>query len=420
MTDLMQVLKKNAGWHAFTMLITGSSAFLGIVFTKHLLSPNDFIFFNSKINAVLMVNTFSISWLTISTFRMLHSKPQFFGAQNLILLAIISASVVGIPFFVLWYFLWKSGGSLVLPILLQGLVIVYAVLLVKEQASLNAKRASAGESIRSGIQTFLLALPYSLNLHVSENYCWCVWLLAYGCSLLFFIRHSDDVFNFSKYRKFIFSEKDYFKQVKEVFLFGYPYCIWILFSYLMINSDRWYLLWINHDVGDTSDYLAIADTMMRGAGFLFMPLNTSAFPLIASLYDAKDYKGITSVIRRIVRLQSMLVLASVVGLLLLHGLFFTVLNISITYQPLQLSVLLLSVHSIWLLGYVLQKPAEMGGKTPLLSLMLFICTLVVYLCLWVFIKPLRLQHIVACLAFGVFLYLSMVVCYVKFYFKSKG
>jgi O-antigen/teichoic acid export membrane protein len=409
MSEITSVLKRNAGWHAFTMLLTGTSAFLGIVFTKQTLVPDQFIQFNLKINAILMINVFTISWLTISMFRMLHAKKEFYKIDNLCFLALASAFLAGIPAFALWFFLLKPAGQHLLPFIFLLLISVYGVLLVSQQAALNARSAWAGEAIRSATLLALLCIPVIAGEHVSESYCWWTWIISYSSGIFYFVIKAKGGFFLSLKGKPAILQGTYKEHLVQTLRFGLPFCIWILISYLMTNADRWYLARQAIDVGEKSDYLAMADTMMRGVGFIFMPLNTSAFPLISQLHDKGDRHGVKAIMLKILGLQTLLVIGAIIGFYLLRSQFFWLLNIEHLTSPLLVGMILLIIHAVFQVSFILQKPVEMVAKTSLLAFLLSLCALVVYLLLWIIVRPATVTGITCCLGAGMLLYIPAVL-----------
>lgn len=420
MTDFFQVIKKNASWYFISMLVTGITSFAAIVITKSWLTPEMFIRFNLKLNAVFMINTICLSWISLSIFRMYHQKKSFFKADNLLLLALANALLLGIPLLVIWFWLIKPGGSFYWPLLFLLLAFGYQIILVSHQAALNAKRSAMAEAVR-GISTMLLMLlPVVGHFEVDENYFWKVWLVAYLLALLpLWWKGNRSWLLFGKGKHKI-SGVDYFTHLKEIFRFGSPFVIWMFFSFLLSFADRWYITTTNLPDKVVADYLALADAIFRGCGFLFVPLNTSGYPVISRLYDAGDTLGTFKLILKVVKTEALLLLVAMLAALAVYKVIMNSLNID-TFSHSQMILLLISLmasHGAWQICGMLQKPAEMSMKTIWLALANAIGSGIVYALLYWLVQPQSLLGIVWCLGAGILFY-AMLVSWQLYRFGKK-
>jgi O-antigen/teichoic acid export membrane protein len=409
MPEAVSVLKKNAWWYLLSMVITGSTAFAAIVITKHWLNAEVFISFNLKLNAVFMLNTICLSWVSLSMYRMYHLRQRFFSTDNLLALALLNAILVGWPFYLIWSYWLQPGGTMVWPLLFLVIAFMYQLMLVSNQASLNARMATMSEVIRGVATIGLMLVPVVMKWQVDELYFWRVWIAAYlisGAALLVNGRRqrlwwrSKHHMNWSEYQE----------SFRAVFRFGWPFTVWMLFTFLLSFADRWYIAREGWPEKQVADYLAIADSVFRGCGFLFVPLNTSGYPLVSRQFDTGDRKGTYQLIVKIVRWELLLLAMAAVIVPASITIIMPMLNITAFNQNQTMYTLfaMVLVHGIWQVGGMLQKPAEMQMKTRWLALANALGAGLVYLLLYLFVRPSSPIAVLACLAAGISSYILLV------------
>jgi len=410
MADFFNVIKKNAGWYFVSMLVTGSTAFAAIVITKRWLSPEMFIRFNLKLNAIFMINTICLSWISLSIYRMYHQKREFFKTDNLVMMALSNALILGLPLMVTWYWLIKPGGTFLWPFTFLFIAFCYQIVLVSHQAALNAKRTTIAETIRGVSTLILMILPVVLKMDVGENYFWMVWVCAYLMAFFPLLYKTGNSLMFIGKDAKILPKAVYFNHLKEVFHFGWPFVIWMFFSFLLSFADRWYIAGANLPEGKTADYLALVDSVFRGCGFLFVPLNTSGFPVISRMYDEGNMPATYKLILKVVKTELLLLLGAIILTLLFHRLIFSFLNITTlsgTTSILLLATLMLG-HGMWQICGMIQKPAELKMKTIWLALANALGSGLVYALLYLVVQPKSVLGIVLCLCSGILFYCLLV------------
>ena len=367
-----------------------------------------------------MVNSVCISWITISMFRMLHSKAKFFSTDNILMMGAVNALVIAMPIFLAWYFLIYPGGLIGLPLFFLITATLHAVLLVQNQAGLKANITAIAETIR-GISTLIfMLLPSFIHMEVSEHFYWIVWLSAYWLSIAYMVlMRASGYYFFGRAREEV-NALSYRKHLGEIARYGFPFSVWMLFSDLLAYSDRWYLAASGIDKAAAADYLALADSVFRGCGFLFVPLNTSGFPVVSRLYDTGDMTATYKLIIKIVKIEVLLLFIATSMLFLFHNQVFSLLHIKSgnPQQNLTILILLVITHGTWQICAMIQKPAELRMKTGWLAAGNALGTIIAYSLLYLIIRPENVLGILLCLIAGIMSY-TLFVSYLMIRFTKN-
>jgi O-antigen/teichoic acid export membrane protein len=284
----------------------------------------------------------------------------------------------------------------------------HSLLLVSYQASLKARQTAIAETIRGSCTLVLMFLPVAFRWQVSETYYWNAWMTAYLLSFGFMVYCLRGNTYFGTERQFAWDR--YRSDLLDAIRFGWPFTLWVLFSFLLAYADRWYLARSGLSINQSADYLALADSVFRGCGFLFVPLNTAGYPVISKVFDSGDMKATYKLIIKVVKTELLLLAAVIIGLLLFHTFIFNLLGISTgtLSTNIALLALLAFTHGLWQTCSMLQKPAELKMKTGWLAVGNAFGTLIVYGLFFVIVRPQQPLGIVLCLAAGILSY----VCFV--------
>jgi len=71
--NALSIIKRNASWYVLNIIVTGTGAFTGIILSKRLLTPQEFLQFNLMANGVTLLNMFLVGWFVQSIIRFYHS-----------------------------------------------------------------------------------------------------------------------------------------------------------------------------------------------------------------------------------------------------------------------------------------------------------------------------------------------------------
>jgi O-antigen/teichoic acid export membrane protein len=215
----------------------------------------------------------------------------------------------------------------------------------------------------------------------------------------------------------------YKPMLMQVIKYGFPLTIWMFFSFLLTYADRVYISRGAFTLDIASDYIALADAISRGCGFLFIPLNISVYPVISKIFDEGDKAGTRILIVKVLKMQALLVLATAIGLVVASPIIANLLRLSSPgwLHNAMLILALLSIYALWQSCAMIQKPMELSMKTGWLAILVLLSVLLVYLLVFVVVKPQNPFALIACLATGIITYATINVwLLVKFLKANPG
>jgi O-antigen/teichoic acid export membrane protein len=404
----LTIIRKNAGWYGLNIIVTGSSAFVGIILSKQLLSPEDFLQFNLLANGVTLLNNFLIGWFVQSIIRFYHSYHLFFRIRNILLIAAVNFLAISTPVFFLWRSFIGIGEPVIQPILFMFINALYTILLALYQATHQAKTVAASETIRSGIIIIGLLVPFISRDSIGASFFWILWIVSCLLPAIFlFVRRqklyqSRELEEGATPTNAIHTNRT---AIRNVLQFGLPLSGWMFVSFLLLNADKWYLYKCGLPPQMVANYVALSDIMMRGVGFLFSPIVTSAYPVISKMFDDGRYSEVRFVMKRVVKWELVLSAAALAGFFITHRLIFALLRINDSSKMfLWIGLLLIMVHTLWQISAMFHKIGELRLKTAQLLLALIFATALVYISYYKLVMPVSLPGVMAVFSSGFIVY----------------
>jgi len=418
MADTFTLLKKNAVWYALSIVVTGLAAFGGIIFTKQNLDASSFVHFNLQLNTAMLISMVALGWFGQSINRFYHGMQGVLHRRAIFNIATVISCTVSIPLFVLWGIIFKINTAWVFPIIFIWVNALQYSFLICRQAALEASQSTLSEIIRSGSIIVFLALPYVFHYKVSETYYWISWISSYALAAFYlFITEAYTSQGISTIKKLEITPE--FKlSIKKMLHFGLPLSLWLLCSYVFLYSDRWYLVSAGYNMVETSNYVAVADIMMRGTGFMFSPIVSAAYPLLSRMFDSKDLLNVKVVIIKVIKWEVLMMLGAIIGFLALHKVVFSLLKIKDNTNNLFIwvGVLLLVFQSLWQISAMLHKVAELQLRTGLLMIGNIASLALTYSLFYFVVKPQTMIGVSVCFGAGTIVY--VVFCLFLFKYLS--
>ncbi|HSR39793.1 MAG TPA: oligosaccharide flippase family protein [Phnomibacter sp.] len=404
----LTVIRKNAGWYGLNIFVTGSSAFVGIILSKQLLSPEDFLQFNLLANGVTLLNNFLIGWFVQSIIRFYHSYHLFFRIRNILLITAANFLVISIPVFFLWRSFIGIGEPVIQPIVFMFINALYTILLALYQATHQAKTVAASETLRSSIIIIGLLAPFLSTVSIGASYFWILWIVSCLLPALFLFVRRKKLYQSRELKEGTapaIAMHNSRTAIKNVLQFGLPLSGWMFVSFLLLNSDKWYLYKCGLPPQMVANYVALSDIMMRGVGFLFSPIVTSTYPVISKMFDDGRYSEVQFVMKRVVTWELLLSTAAVAGFVISHRLIFALLRINDSPKMfLWIGLLLIVVHTLWQISAMFHKIGELRLKTAQLLLALLLATALVYIAFYKLVVPASLPGVMAVFSSGFVVY----------------
>jgi O-antigen/teichoic acid export membrane protein len=404
----VEVIKKNAGWYLIRIIVTGVAAFAGVILTKRLLLPSDFLDFNLLANGVTLLNSILIAWFGQSIIRFYHSYHYFFRVQNIVFISTANFLLVGLPVFFVWKWLIGIDSYTIFPLAFMMLNALYSALLLLFQAAHKAKIVAVAETIRSIVIIVGLFIPQFFDEKVGANYFWLVWIVSSFISTvcLFYLRkvfvESKAILNDNPKET---AQESNAMIMNKVVKFGLPLSAWVFISFLLINADKWYVYKAGVSVELAANYVAISDIMMRGTGFLFSPIVSSAYPVISGLFDKGKGADVRKIVLKVILWQTLLGIGAIVGFAVLFPVVFKLLGIQAdSFIFVYGGLVMIALNTLWHVSAMFQKVAELGIETIKLFWALCVASLAVYLCYYLAIKPASLIGVIAVSSVGYLIY----------------
>ena len=152
---------------------------------------------------------------------------------------------------------------------------------------------------------------------------------------------------------------------KEVFNFGFPITIWLLFSYLLNISDRFILKELT-SYEDVGTYSAIKDFIIKIATFTTIPILLAYHPMIMGKWNADRKKEAMKLIRE--GLTYCFLIAFIVSVVFVSfkTLFYTrILHLTVV-KPLLVSAALIVSSFLWQAAMLLHMPLILLLKSRLM------------------------------------------------------
>ncbi|HET8687911.1 MAG TPA: oligosaccharide flippase family protein, partial [Methanosarcina sp.] len=326
----LTIIRKNAGWYGLNILVTGSSAFVGIILSKRLLTTEDFLHFNLLANGVTLLNNFLIGWFVQSIIRFYHSHHLFFRIRNIMAIAAANFLFISLPVFYLWRSFIGIDEPVLQPIVFMFINALYTIFLALYQATHQAKTVATSETIRSSIIIFGLLIPLLAKTSIEASYFWMLWIVSCLMPAFFLFARRQRLYQSRELQEGEMPTNGLpsnRQALKTVLNFGIPLSGWMFVSFLLLNADKWYLYKSGLSPQLVANFVALSDIMMRGVGFLFSPIVTSAYPVISKLFDDGKYSEVRFVMKRVVRWELLLSAAAIIGFVAFHPFVFTLLRI---------------------------------------------------------------------------------------------
>jgi O-antigen/teichoic acid export membrane protein len=401
----LAIIRKNALWYSLTIVVTGAAAFAGVAITKARLSEEAFVQFNIQYSAALFINLLSLGWLSQSLNRFYHRILSYLTIKRLLIISVANSSLIAIPFFVCWWYFMDSSGQIIWPLVLMIVNANQTTFLVCRQASLSAKQAAISETLRSGSLLLFLLILFFADGSIPVGYYWFSYTLS-GFIAFIYLYFAE-----LRYRRHSNSEDHSEVQIDRPLLwmlrFGLPLCVWLLISFVWLYADRWYLVRMQFPASFVSDYVALADVVVRGTGLMFSPIVASAYPLISRLYDSQQLREVNKVIKRVLMYEVLITVGVAVCFIISARLamsFFSIHTLS-KIQFVQYGVGLIGVHALFQMSAMMHKIAEMQLKTSYLAIGGGIAAGLIYLLLYVLVKPDTIMKVLLCFSSGFIFYM---------------
>lgn len=402
------IIKKNAGWYLVRIIVTGLAAFVGIILSKRILPPNEFLDFNLLANGVTLLNSFLIAWFGQSIIRFYHSYHYFFRVKNIVLIITANFLFVGMPVFFVWKAFIGIDRPVLYPLVFMMLNALYTALLLLFQAAHKARIVAAAETMRSAVIIAALFVPQVVHAKVDVDYFWLVWVAS--CLLtsiyLFMVRKTimQSFFLQEGQEASLVLEKTRVI-ISRVAKFGLPLSAWVFVSFLLLNADRWFVYKSGISTEAAANYVALSDLMMRGTGFLFSPIVSSAYPVISSLYDEGRKVEVRGIVLKVILWQTLLAIAAAAGFIVVNKMLFRMLGTNQdSYLLIVSGLVMIAGNTLWQVSAMFHKVAELGVETIKLFWALCVSCAVVYACYYYFIKPDSLMGVIAVMSIGYILY----------------
>lgn len=240
---------------------------------------------------------------------------------------------------------------------------VYFVLLSQAQSEGRVLSYTSAEIIRSG-----LALLISL-MFIRLNFASPVIVMVGSFAIATVIAFIPLV----KKRKKERVEKS-ISVAREFFRFGWPLSVWLLFSQLLVYSDRIILsLFTNSD--SVGAYVATSDLIVRGIGMATFPIIMVSHPTIMRTWNAGDRSKADN-INRTYFFVTVVIASLLVVITTIYGQSFIGLLTGIK-PPSQTTVFfLVTGAALWQIGLIAHKPLEMRDQTKQMMWMLILSSMV--------------------------------------------
>ncbi|MFN4006255.1 MAG: hypothetical protein ACK4HE_01970 [Chitinophagaceae bacterium] len=407
-----RILRVNSIWYFLQMLTTALASVGTIIITKQQLQ-SDFIFFTLSIGAITFINNFTLCWLNQGINRFVFAYAQYLTIKNSILYAIASVLTLSLPIYIAWAWWVDMLYRVELPILFLLFHGIYSTVLAYTQATLRAKLAFLSEFIRSVTILFSFIFIYLANIKASNEFFWSFQILSVILATILIAWKNGFVnsplkihLNFQGFVSKMSSDIRLRVVLRNMFNFGLPLTIWSFVSFCLLNIDRWYML-REEAINKTSlaDYTALYDLIFRGVGFSFAPFVASSFPIIVRLYDSGNKIGARNTIIRVLLIQTLLLIAGIIGFYFLHDIMFELLHFDESSKSafLYVGILLIVLIVLWQMSAMLQKPLELAFRTKHMLIMLSIAAILTTACFYI-VRPTSIENAVMCFAVGIIFY----------------
>lgn len=421
MENVGKILKRNTLWYSLNLILTSTSALLGIIISKRYLNPENFVNFNVVTGGIVLLNLFLVGWLSQSIIRFGHTYKKLFEAKNLIIIGICIFISIGIPLFLIWKNFLNLKTNLIFSLFFMIMNSIYSLLIAKVQSQNNARYVTISEFIRNILILLPLTLLVTSKQNITIETLWIIWLISSAGSLFFLLRKINDKQNKSKTSFPTLISKYNKSDLKLIINFGAPISIWIFISFALVNADKWYLIKSELNSKIIADYIAISDIVIRGIGFIYSPFVSSAYPVISKMYDEGEEKMVKKIINKIIYIQVILTSISVIIYSLLYKVLFNILQIEFTNHMYYVGMALIIIQSIWQMSAMFHKIHELKIQTHKAMIALAIATFITYSLLYLILKPTFLVNIISITALGYSLYfLYTMISFINFSPKDKN
>ncbi|EKO3967573.1 capsule biosynthesis protein CapF, partial [Vibrio fluvialis] len=172
--------------------------------------------------------------------------------------------------------------------------------------------------------------------------------------------------------------------LKKYLKYGIPMSIWLVISTGYPTLER-YILSSIYSGDDLSDYFAMNELLVRGAGIVFTPIMMYLHPLLMNSFDKSESIFNNILIKSILLLCLSSIFIIAIYAMLSDSLVRLVLP-NVNQKIIDYSFLILCIPALWQLCFMSHKRLEAQGKTSTLSLFIFI-SLLIFILLLIFLIP---------------------------------
>jgi hypothetical protein len=253
-------------------------------------------------------------------------------------------------------------------------------------------------------------LPQLFGKHAGADYFWLVWITS--CLVtsiyLFLVRKTfvqSPLLQEEHLQSFVPETNRVI--MGRVVKFGLPLSAWVFVSFLLLNADKWYVYKSGVPAEAAANYVALSDIMMRGTGFLFSPIVSSAYPVISGLFDQGKRADVRRIVLKVILWQTLLAVLASAGFVAVYPVVFSMLGMQQGNSGslfVIAGLVMIAVNTIWQVSAMFHKVAELGVETIKLFWALCAASAVVYVGYYYIFKPASLMGVVAVMTVGYLVY----------------
>ncbi|EGQ7993264.1 oligosaccharide flippase family protein [Vibrio vulnificus] len=213
------------------------------------------------------------------------------------------------------------------------------------------------------------------------------------------------------YKEIRFHSSINFYGLRKYLKYGMPMSIWLVISTGYPTLER-YILSKMYSGNDLSDYFAMNELLVRGAGIVFTPIMMYLHPLLMSSFDKSESKFNDVLFKALLLLCVSSTCIIIIYALMSDSLIRLVFP-DINQNIINCSFLILCIPALWQLCFLSHKKLEALGKTSILSLFIFI-SLTIFTLLTALLVPVSgIWSGVFSQIFSLIIYILLVMFYSK-------